>query len=438
MNTLGMKAATLVSALLLGVLLVSNTEPSNTQNVWIFSYLKAAILCLVVVVIVYLAISLRFERLQRFNTLFVYGVVVNLVMVEAAFQLFPSLVPADLVGLLPMEDRKELAAERGLFTARTFAHDGMLYSFRGQERPLQKFPWVEIDEFGYRNPAVPEKSTDVVLFGDSVAFARHARKDIAQLLRDRGIAAYSLAMGGNSPFHYRDTYRKYVIERNLDHEYAVVFLSLANDFGEAAKYAKVVRQGGTYRDYLGEMSTIGADWPDRQPLWTVAILARLPAYMRKRLTGVRGAFSRFLDDRFQVVLPYATYPATPQLLELRDVPEDGALWREFSTAMDGMADSADGTGARLVLVLMPSPALLYRNYVSGFEPFKRTLETRYGTIRRLIEKRYTRRGVMVIDAVEPMAREMGKRNLVANPLDYHFNSEGWEVLSHVLVERLGL
>ncbi len=438
MNTIGTKAATLVSALLLGVLLVFNTEPSNTQHVWIFSYLKAIILFFVVVAMAYLVVSLRFERLQRFNTLCVYGFAVNLAVVEAAFQLFPSLVPADLVGLLPMEDRKEIAAERGLFTARTFAHDGMLYSFRGQERPLKKFPWVEIDEFGYRNPAVPEKKTDVVLFGDSVTFARHARKDIAELLRDRGIAAYSLAMGGNGPFHYRDTYRKYVIERNLDHKYVVVFLSLANDFGEAAKYAKVVRQGGTYRDYLGEMSTIGPDWPDRQPLWTVAILARLPAFLRKRLTSVRGAVSSFFGDRFEVVLPYATYPATPQLLELRNVPKDGELWQAFSTAIDDIADSVDGTGARLVLVLMPNPALLYRNYVSGFEPFKRTLETRYRTIRRLIEKRYASRGVMIVDVVELMAREIGKRNLAANPLDYHFNSAGWEVLSDVLVERLGL
>jgi hypothetical protein len=438
MNTIATKAATLAAALLLGVLLAFNMEPSNTQHVWIFSYLKATILFFVIAAIVYLAISLRFERLQRFNTLFVYGVVVNLIIVEAAFQLFPSLVPADLVGLLPMESRTEIAADRGLFTARTFAHDGMLYSFRGQERPLEKFPWVEIDEYGYRNPAVPEKNADMVLFGDSVTFARHARKDIAQLLRDRGIAAYSLAMGGNGPFHYRDTYRKYVVERNLDHKYAVVFLSLANDFGEAAKYAKVVRQGGTYRDYLGEMSTIGVDWPDRQPLWTVAILARLPAYMRKRLTSVRGALSRFLGERFEVILPYATYPATPQLLELRNITEDGELWRAFSAAIDDLSDSVDGAGARLVLVLMPSPALLYRNYVIGFEPFKRTLDTRYRTIRRLIEERYASRGVMVVDVVEPMAREMGKRNLAANPLDYHFNSEGWVVLSDVLVELLGL
>jgi len=85
--------------------------------------------------------------------------------------------------------------------------------------------------------------------------------DFGDLLAGRGINAYSLAMGGNGLYQYRDAYRKYVVERKLAHERVIVFISLQTDFYEALKYVKVVQTGGDYRDFLGVSTTIGPTWP---------------------------------------------------------------------------------------------------------------------------------------------------------------------------------
>ena len=217
MNSAISKFAISVTALALAALLLMNLEPSSSPNAWRYSYLKLIFLGTIATGIIYLVYSLCSVRLQRINALVIYGIVSNVLLLEIAFQLFPSLIPQTMLLILQAEDRRIIAEQRGLFTKNRFQGDGMFYSYRAAGRPLKKFPWVKVDADGFRNPNVPQRAVDVVYFGDSVAFARHAEKDLGARFHERGIHTYSLAMGGNGPGQYRDAYRKYVVERRLAH-----------------------------------------------------------------------------------------------------------------------------------------------------------------------------------------------------------------------------
>ncbi len=430
--------ATAVAGAALTALLLLNIEPSGTQTLWRYSYLKVGVLGAILCGIVYCVGSLASSRLRWINTAVLYGLVANFVLLEVTFRLFPALIPTDLVGLLPAGARAVVADKRGLFTSAMFRGDRLLYSLRGGPHPLKEFPWVAIDSDGFRNPDANRNRVHVVYFGDSIGFARAARKDLGAQFRDRGISTYSLAMGGNGPFQYRDAYRKYVVERGVVHDTVVVLLSIATDFYDARKYVKVARLGGDYRDYLGVLTTIGAEWPDRQPLWTIAIAARLPALLRHKLTGLSILLTRSLGEKVEVKLPYGTYSAAPQFLDMPEVSADGELWRNFTDATDDIARLVERQGARLVLVVMPNPALLYRNYVAGFEPYKRTLEQRYRTIMSLLNGRYAAQGIQIVDLVAHMAEGIGKRPMATGALEDHFNSDGWAHLADALARELGL
>ena len=425
----------LAGALLLGIVLVFNLEASGTPNIWIYSYFKGTLLALLAVLTVYCLVAQRSAKLRRINNLALYGLVFNLVLVELAFRCFPGLVPADLIAMLPTAPRRDLAARHGLFTQDTFQGGGMLYAFRPDNQALNTFPWVRLDGDGFRNPAVPKGPVDTVIFGDSVTFARHAREDIAQRLSKRGTPSYSLAMGGNSPYQFRDAYKRYVLGRGLVHRRLLVFVSPANDFVESLRYVQVAGRGGDYRDYLGQAGTIGPAWADRQPFWTVAIIAHLPAYLRTNLTGLATSLNRASGQVARVKLGYADYPVTPQFLDFPAVEETGAAWHAFAAGLNGLVALADGAGAEVNLVILPSPSLLYRNYVTGFERHKHILERRYRNLLTLIERQYGGRA-RIIDLAEPLARAIGTRPLSAARLDYHFNDEGWALIADELVRRM--
>ena len=431
------RAITLAAAMGLLALIAFNAGPSSTPNVWRYSYLKLSVLTAIAAAVLYLVLSLRSARLQRFHYFAAYAIATNIVILEVVFRLFPGLVPADLVALLPIEARKEIAAERGMFTDRSIGGDGMLHSFRPGAPALLPFPWVELDREGFRNPSVPTQPVDVVIFGDSVAFARHARKDIGALLRERGMPAYNLAMGGYGPFHYRDAYRRYVTGRGLAHRYVVVFLSPGGtDFADATKYKNVVGVGGDYRDYLGWLTAIGPSWPDRQPSWTLAVAARLPATLRHRLTDVARVLNRAFAEDVTVTLPYATYEATLQIFDLIDLDENDEDWRNFLEAMKELTQAASAAGARTLLVVMPNTGLLYRDHTANQEHFKTLLDERYLRMMGLLERHFAADGVRVVSAVALLAEEVGRTPIAANPLDFHLNTAGWTVVHDRLLAEL--
>ena len=438
-RTIAPRWATIGAMAGIALLIAFNLEPSSIRAVGPYSYLKAAILAGLVGMAVYLGVTVRHARLQRIHHFIAYGVLCNVVLLEVAFRTFPSLVPPNLLALLPAAERGRVATDLGLMTEGSFRGDGMLYSFRSGAAQLKAYPWVTTDEDGFRNPTAPKGRVDAVLFGDSVTFARHARKDLGELLRDKGIAAYNLGMGGHSPFHYRDAYRRYVVERGLAHDHVLVFASFGGtDFADATKYAHVVRQGGDWRDYLGEATAIGPEWPDRQPFWMVAFAARAPAYLRTQLSDVGRILNRLAGQKADIVLPYATFSVTPQILDLPDIAATSEGWRDFAAAIDDLVGLAAGAKATVAIVLMPNAGLLYRDSVVGFDGFKQTLDARYQTIVGLIEARYRPRGVTVLSMVGPLARAVAERPIAAGPLDFHFGTEGWAIVRDELMAALRL
>jgi len=159
-------------------------------------------------------------------------VVFGLLIVEAAIRLNPSLLPDELIPMLPKTARMEIAAQRGFFTADRTVGEGMLFHWKPGTEFADK-PWMTIDKNGYRNASVPDGKTDVVLLGASVLAAGDVAVDLSARFKGAGISAYSLAMGSYGPFHYRDAYRRYITERNIKHRAVIVQVMTPYDLNKS-------------------------------------------------------------------------------------------------------------------------------------------------------------------------------------------------------------
>ena len=149
-------------------------------------------------VVFYAAISLRFAILTSINKHIFYTLIFGVLVIEAALRAVPSLIPDELVYLLPETDRKAVAAERGLFTQQALSGEGMLFHWK-PNLTLAKKSRVEIDANGYRNRALPKGRTDVVILGASVPLAVDVPFYLADRFNQAGHRAYSLAMGSPTP-----------------------------------------------------------------------------------------------------------------------------------------------------------------------------------------------------------------------------------------------
>jgi len=300
-------------------ILATNLHPSQVQEFWIYSYFRWLFLIITLAATIYFLISLRITLFLKINTFFVLALLFNTLLLECVFQFFPILVPTKLIRLLPPDLREGVAIQRGLMTSQTIVGENMLYSKNTAKFNKTSNPWLKVDRDGYRNPSRPDKDINLVVFGDSVIFADEVRKDLAEKFSDIGVPAYNLAMGGYSPFHYLDSYRKFVISRNLFHKKILIFFSTANDFTDSTRYMNIKKGGGDYRAYLGQGSNEISSILDHLPLFIPAILTRTPSFLRAEVTSFRRFISGLLGPKGAIQLPYARYEATAAELEIFDI-----------------------------------------------------------------------------------------------------------------------
>ena len=420
-------------------LALANSGPSQTGDIGSYSYFRLAFFALTGTGALYLLVALLRPRLQRWNNFALYGLLTNLILIEVAFRLFPSLVPVEVIPFLPRDAREQVAAQRGIPTAASYRGDGMLYSHAPHSVVVTANPWIRIDPDGYRNAAAVQ-SADVVILGDSVMFSMEARRDLAELFGQRGISGYNLAMGGYSPFHYRDVYRKYVVDRRLPHRAVLIGLVPANDIQESLKYTLVQNQNGDFRDFLGNpggAEAVGAAWLERQPFWTVTLTMRLPALIKDRLSTLRTAMAASLPGSgLQLSLPHGTWTVPASLFDYPTVGPQTGEWAAFTTAMDELVADIVKQGAKPIIALLPSPGLLLGRHVRGGERYKATLDQSSSAIRNALTERYQPRGAQIVDLAVPMAEAVAARSLLVSPLDYHYNTEGIETLATVLLPLL--
>ena len=240
------KVPTVAWAIACTVALYVHGEPSEFQEIFVWSWFRLAGLVLLGVITLYCLVSLGSVRLLRANNYFTYLVVVVAAAFEVSFRVRPDLIPGEELILHASKDiRKQYALSRGYMTEELLsseASNGLIYHFNPNER-LAAYPHVEIDQYGYRNPHGTEfQDVDCVLLGDSLTLALDAREDLGALLRKQGYASRNLGMFGYSPQHYRDVYKKFIVDSGIRHRYVLVFIFAGNDVSDARNYKQVLEE----------------------------------------------------------------------------------------------------------------------------------------------------------------------------------------------------
>jgi hypothetical protein len=429
MNLNAMKLLSVALLAVVVLLLISNANPSAVKEIWIFSYFRFATLAALAGVAVYLLASLRSAWLMTWNSAAFVVAVSAMLAAEAGLRLFPGAVSDEYLVLFPEPARKDIAAQRGMFTASTLNGNDMLYAYLpGWQNPRQ--PWLKIDADGYRNPQRPVGALDVVLLGDSVMIAQGAKKDLADQFRDAGLTAANYGFSGYGILQYRDVYRAMVLKRGIRHRWVVVMITADNDLANTRNYVRVKASGGNWRDYLDRPPSFGwPTWGDWQfTPWSVSAVLKLPFLLRQRQITAR--------KNVPLVMPRGTVMTTEGMFWFPDVEPGKVEWRAAQEGLREMIDDAAGARARVVLALAPNSGLIYAPYVKGLERRIQIIEANRRRFVSFLRTRLGGEGVRVIDLTGALQKAVGVGEIAQREGDYHLNDRGVEIVFEQLRQAM--
>ena len=337
---------------------------------------------------------------------FVYLVIVTLLGSEIVVRNAPNWIPDDLVGYLSQDAMLSVFNERG----RIQDKEPPVYHYR----PFQKLNWnphIALDENGYRNSVPNQTEVDTVLLGDSIVFAQRSEIDLGDLFREKGLTALNLAMGGYSPQHYRDVYKKYVIDKDVKHYNVIVNIFVGNDFADSIRYPWDITPTGLGKSY----------YP-----WVVNLI--IGAFDFSKADYVYNV--KLKESKHQVSLPYKEIGIgyiwwTPK-------PSD-SQWNKTDEALNEILQLANQAGAKVSFVIVPSPASVYgvklhpsfSPYVEYHNNIVNNFKTKYGNID-------------IVDPNSQLAVEIEKKFLYVADSDCHFNTYGTKVYFDIISNALNI
>jgi hypothetical protein len=407
--------------ILAAVAFASGAGPSDVKQIWIYSFFRFSALAALGAIGVYLIWSLRYRRLMIWNTVSALVLLSVIVSLEAGLRLLPGILSDDLLILLPETAQRDIADSRGLFSKSNLRGEQMLYSYT-KGFSLLRQPWVRIDEDGYRNPAIPSTSANVILLGDSVMIAQSAKKDLGDRFREIGLSAVNFGFGGYGLYQYRDVYRRHVIDRGLSHEWVIVMITFQNDLKNSLDYLAVKKSGGDWRNYLGRPTSYG--WPE----WldgkfvprSISVLMKLPFVLRNRSVNT--------DDKLKLHTPRGILPANSGTLWAPDLVHGIREQRAVETPIRDIVEQANRVGAKVVLAFVPNSGLIYGIYAKGHEAKFNILENNRNQFVSFLKHRFSGDGVNIVDLTEKIRQRAGVVPISAHRLDYHLNDKGIEIV----------
>lgn len=335
-----------------------------------------------------------------------------MVGLEIFLHLRPELIPNAMLPYLSPTIRGKLAGERGIFVSEILDGENMLYHYKPNLNIL-KYPSVKVDDLGYRNSTeLSNHHVDVVILGDSLLLSLGTKNDFGDLFRERGYSAVNLSMNGYGPQHYSESYKKFIIEKNISHDYVLVFLFFGNDIEDAVKYEKAFQEKGSYSGYLEMKRT---KYYKFLP-WTVNMARGLPLI-------VFNFFQKQNSSRININLPYGSistfkdwwYPV---------VKESDPGWQYTKKALEEINLLVEEKGAKLIIFLIPSPPRLY----SPFGDYFKKYDEPYLNFVRLVKKYFEKNEVAVVDTGEMLRSEIAKNFIFLTEEECHFNDLGVQKL----------
>jgi hypothetical protein len=411
------KTPTTLWAVACGCALYVHAEPSEVQDVFMWSWMRSVALVILAMLMMYCLCALRSMRLLNVNNYLSYLVVVVVLTLEVTFQLRPDLIPGEeLIFHATKEVRKEYAKARGYMTEEMLSAEpsnGLIYHFHPNTR-LPAYPHVTIDPAGYRNPpGLDPQTLDCVLLGDSLTLALDAKEDLGSLLRTQGYGSKNLGMFGYSPQHYRDVYKKFIIDAHIRHRYVLVFLFAGNDVQDAKNYRQVQLEGGDYKEYLPQMKSIGT--VEQYLPIMVSVVRGIPRYVKSRLVTNR--------ER-TIQLPYRTI-STGELMPPSRIQVGTDDWNYFIDPLGEIIAMARAEGATPVVFLFPSAATIY----SPYDPTLIQYDSHYQRMSDAMLEYLTAKAVLFKDLQGRLRTEIAKEFIFAHEKDYHLNTIGVQKVS---------
>lgn len=396
------------------------------------SFLKAGGVITLNFVAVYFTVSCVSISLLNFNRILLTNLILFIVLFEISSRLLEEYLPNEIVMMLPEEHSRRILGNRGSMTTDNIVGENMLYSFLPNTE-IKAMPWLAIDSKGYRKSRLSDVY-DVVLLGDSVTIAQNSRRDLGDLIRQAGFEAINLGFGGYGPYQYRDAYRKYIIDRNIQHRAVLINFCACNDVENSIAYKRVFEGGKDWKYYLSRTPTKQAFPFNFSPPWSISIGFNLPFWVVQKFRNYQTTMKK--DIAPKVKLPRGTIKAVGWVLEAKPKYIAEQTWQIVFKPLREIARLANVAGAQVVFGYYPDLAQLYAPYMPQGIPQRAAAEINYRDATTKLQALAIEIGAEFIDYTGAMQKMNGRQLATTKNSDYHPNLLGVETMSRSVIELL--
>ncbi|MEO1017104.1 MAG: hypothetical protein AAFY56_05365 [Pseudomonadota bacterium] len=279
------------------------------------------------------------------------------------------------------------------------------------------------DKQGFRNPESEEKSTDVVIVGDSMAFGYGVADDETWISRLRkqnpDLRIHNLGMIGAAPQQYVRILKRYGM--SLHPKLVILVLFPGNDMEDATRFQDWLDSGQTlpYLEWRSESRS------DQDILKQYLNSSYLAVFLRSAIRSLGSELSNrtlTLDGGARVELAPTVYDRQARLAHSKSQP--------FELVMQSLRRArglVEASNSELLVVLMPTKEEVYLPTIDEpapelTTPFRDTLETE---------------GFSVLDLTQPLIDAAKKHGApLFFPIDGHPNVHGYGVIASIVQPML--
>jgi hypothetical protein len=402
----------------------------SIENFQIFnlSFPKAFVLFCILLIGLFFLGSVFILKVRKINALIIINLFFIISGSELVIRLMEAHLPFMVVEMLPNSDRKRILEDRGLFNQGSLVGDGMLYSWQKKNSGIKDLPWVTVDSNGYRNSNLPN-SVDVVLLGDSVTIAQNSKRDMASFLNEDDISTINLGFGSYGPPHYRDAYKKFILDQNIKARIILINFCNCNDVSDSQAYNKVKKLGGNWTDYLNRSAT-KMGFPFRyEPSWVLSILFKYPyKFVQDYRNKIKKSplFLELLLPRKKIVASSWGFLDENKKFTYED-------WTPSIDALSNIFELGKKNGSTVILAYYPNLAQLYLNHIPKQTLYYNSVYQNYNDNVFILKKLAEKSGGIFIDYTLPLQLANSNFLVTTEDSDYHPNIKGVEIMTNTVL-----
>ena len=426
-------------SLLLFILSIMSTfilfKTSNQPSLFgMFSPARFAVICSFICLAAYFASSLKFTKLQSLNNQMIGILIIGSIFIEGVLRAFPSLIATDLLFLLPVDARQQIAENRGKLTEKMMIGDGLLFTHK-PGTPVSENGTV-YDKNGFRNLEIPQDHVRLSLIGASIVEGTGVKTNLGESLIQMGVNTYTLAAPAWGPGQYRDSYQKFIIKPSIKNDIALTLTTIPRDLNIASTYENIKDTGGDWRDFFGRPKLIGLPLESRWMPWTVSIYNKLPYHLLSVIQNrnpVIKPSQDSIEDRLVIDLEYEDYEVSPSYF--KPVNLSGS-WSKYEWIMGDHIRSITKHGAKPIIAYLPSPPMLLIPFVKNNKKLKAALIKQMEFDRKKIKTLTRKHGAEFLDLSGPIHKNIAQIKIIASPRNAHLTQKGTKFVMDIIMKHI--